>query len=304
MNVNPAAAPSVPVPWWQQAFKRLIGDWPLVGRTVPLDQETFRDLFRVHPAFSDFLPLAGYEVEEGVFRLDDGVSVGAAFRLHAADLEARSPERQAAFRAELDHVLRLLPMEDDEFPYVVQIYLENREPANLADALAAAADPTVRETPFSQAWWAETRDHFQLMCSPRGIFEDVRISHSGEQPKGWRAIVHRFDPHFLHLDTIFSMVSENRALACTDVLDDEFLAWLAKNGIKVISVTYKEAMHHMACNVLALGNDRIISPKHCKRANEMMRAEGFEVLDPNLDQFATGGGSIHCMTMPLRRDPL
>jgi conjugative transfer ATPase len=188
VNVNPAAANAVPVPWWQQLLNRLIGDWPLFGQTVPLDQQTFRNLFRVYPAFSDFLPLAGYEVEEGVFRLDDGVSVGAAFRLHAADLEARSPERQAAFRAELDHVLRLLPMEDDEFPYVVQIYLENREPANLADALAAAADPTVRETPFSQAWLAETRDHFQLMCSPRGIFEDVRISHSGEQPKGWRAI--------------------------------------------------------------------------------------------------------------------
>ena len=191
MNVNPAAAPSVPVPWWQQAFKRLIGDWPLVGRTVPLDQETFRDLFRVHPAFSDFLPLAGYEVEEGVFRLDDGVSVGAAFRLHAADLEARSPERQAAFRAELDHVLRLLPMDDDEFPYIVQLYLENRAPANLADALAAAMAPAVRETPFSQAWLDETRTHFALMGAPRGIFEDGRISPAGEPPKGWRAI----DPH-------------------------------------------------------------------------------------------------------------
>jgi len=98
MNVNPAA-PSVPVPWWQQAFKRLIGDWPLTGRAVPLDHETFRDLFRVYPAFSDFLPLAGFDAQEGVFLLDDGVSVGAAFRVYAADLDARSSERLAAFRA-------------------------------------------------------------------------------------------------------------------------------------------------------------------------------------------------------------
>ena len=75
MNVNPAAAPSVPVPWWQQAFKRLIGDWPLVGRTVPLDQETFRDLFRVHPAFSDFLPLAGFDAHHG-FLFRDQAFVG------------------------------------------------------------------------------------------------------------------------------------------------------------------------------------------------------------------------------------
>ena len=130
MKVNPAAAATVPIPWWKQAFNRLIGDWPLTGRAVPLARETFRDLFRVYPAFADFLPLAGFDAREGVFLLDDGVSVGAAFRLHAADLDARSSERQAAFRAELDHVLRLLPMDDDEFPYLVQLYLENREPEN------------------------------------------------------------------------------------------------------------------------------------------------------------------------------
>ena len=188
MNVNPAAATEVPVPWWQQAFNRLIGDWPLVGRTVPLDQETFRNLFRVYPAFADFLPLAGFDAGESVFLLDDGVSVGAVFRLYAADLDARSPERQAAFCAELDHVLRLLPMDDDEFPYIVQLYLENREPENLAAALAAAMAPAVRETRFSQSWLAETRAHFALVGAPRGIFDDARISHSGEQPKGWRAI--------------------------------------------------------------------------------------------------------------------
>jgi arginine deiminase len=27
------------------------------------------------------------------------------------------------------------------------------------------------------------------------------------------------------------------------------------------------------------------------------------VLDPELDVFAAGGGSVHCMTMPLRREP-
>ncbi|MBK8185643.1 MAG: conjugative transfer ATPase [Candidatus Competibacteraceae bacterium] len=188
MNVNPAASDYVAVHWWQQLLHRFIGDWPLRGATVPFDQETFRDLFRVYPSFSDFLPLTGYDAENGVFLLDDGVSVGAAFRLFAADLDARSPERQAAFRAELDHVLRLLPMDDDEFPYVVQIYLENREPINLASLLEAATDPEIRETAFSTAWFAETRTHFDLMCAPRGLFEDARISHSGEQPKGWRAV--------------------------------------------------------------------------------------------------------------------
>jgi arginine deiminase len=35
-----------------------------------------------------------------------------------------------------------------------------------------------------------------------------------------------------------------------------------------------------------------------------LRAEGITVLDPELDEFARGGGSVHCMTMPLLRDPV
>lgn len=121
---------------------------------------------------------------------------------------------------------------------------------------------------------------------------------------GWEAIAVPFAEHFLHLDVIFCMLNQDMAVACTDVLPDTFLDWLAAHGIRTIPASYKEAMYDMACNVLALGRDRIISPAHCTRINAAMRAEGFEVLTPALDQFATGGGSIHCMTMPLRRDPL
>jgi arginine deiminase len=38
------------------------------------------------------------------------------------------------------------------------------------------------------------------------------------------------------------------------------------------------------------------------RLNAALRTEGIEVFDPELDEFARGGGSVHCMTMPLSRD--
>ena len=60
----------------------------------------------------------------------------------------------------------------------------------------------------------------------------------------------------------------------------------------------------MGCNLLALGGDRVLSPKHSARVNAVLRAEGLTVLEPELDLLAAGGGSIHCMTMPLRRDPV
>jgi arginine deiminase len=48
----------------------------------------------------------------------------------------------------------------------------------------------------------------------------------------------------------------------------------------------------------------VISPAHSTRLNAVLREEGVTVFDPPLDCFAQGGGSIHCMTMPLRREPI
>jgi N-dimethylarginine dimethylaminohydrolase len=143
----------------------------------------------------------------------------------------------------------------------------------------------------------------------------LAVGHSGERTdetgarqfsslferQGWEVHLVAFAEHFLHLDVIFSMVADGIALACPEVLDDGFLAWLGKHQIRVIPVSYRETMHDMACNVLALGQGRVVSPRHSRRVNEALRAEGLTVIDPELSLFSAGGGSVHCMTMPLRR---
>ncbi|OAG77006.1 NG,NG-dimethylarginine dimethylaminohydrolase 1 [Acetobacter malorum] len=121
---------------------------------------------------------------------------------------------------------------------------------------------------------------------------------------GWTCRMIRFPEHFLHLDVIFTMVAENLAIAAVDCLADDDLDWFKAQGIRLLPVTYKEAMRDMGCNVLALGKDRVISPHHSTRINSVLRAEGLTVFDPKLDQFSRGGGSVHCMTMPLRRKSL
>lgn len=121
---------------------------------------------------------------------------------------------------------------------------------------------------------------------------------------GWTTRMIRFPEHFLHLDVIFAMVAENLALCATDIIADEDLDWLQAQGIRLLPVTYKEVMRDMGCNVLALGRERVISPRHSVRINEALRAEGLTVIDPELNQFSRGGGSVHCMTMPLRRKSL
>jgi N-dimethylarginine dimethylaminohydrolase len=99
------------------------------------------------------------------------------------------------------------------------------------------------------------------------------------------------------------MATDKIAIACIDVLGEEFAAWLGALGIGIIDASYREVMA-MSCNILALGGNRVISPAHSVRLNAALRAAGVAVLDPPLDCFAAGGGSIHCMTMPLRREPV
>jgi N-dimethylarginine dimethylaminohydrolase len=117
---------------------------------------------------------------------------------------------------------------------------------------------------------------------------------------GWEVKLVPFAAHFLHLDVLFCMAAPQLAVACIDVLGEEFCAFLGDRQIKCLRASYGEAMA-MACNLLALGDGRVISPAHSKRINAALRAEGITVLDPALDEFARGGGSVHCMTMPLSR---
>jgi arginine deiminase len=117
----------------------------------------------------------------------------------------------------------------------------------------------------------------------------------------WRVRLVPFPEHFLHLDLLFCMVADRLALACLDVLDDDFVAWLRAEGIELIPTTYREAMR-LEGNVLALGGGRVLSSAHAAGVNRRLRAAGLVVLDPDVSLFARGGGGIHCMTCPLRRD--
>jgi N-dimethylarginine dimethylaminohydrolase len=121
------------------------------------------------------------------------------------------------------------------------------------------------------------------------------------EESGWEVKLVPFAEHFLHLDVLFCMATPRLAVACIDVLGEEFENFLAERQIGVIPASYAEVMA-MSCNLLSLGDDRVISPAHSVRVNAALRAEGIAVFDPELDEFARGGGSVHCMTMPLARD--
>jgi N-dimethylarginine dimethylaminohydrolase len=121
------------------------------------------------------------------------------------------------------------------------------------------------------------------------------------EAEGWEVRLVPLDEHFLHLDVVFCMVEDGLAVGCTQVLEDGFIAWLGGHGIRLVDTTYREVID-LSCNLLALGDARVISARHSARLNAALRAEGITVLDPDLRVITRGGGGAHCMTMPLRRD--
>jgi N-dimethylarginine dimethylaminohydrolase len=119
--------------------------------------------------------------------------------------------------------------------------------------------------------------------------------------EGWEVRIEAFDEHFLHLDVLFCMAAPGLAVACLDVLEEGFVRWLARHGIRCLPVPYREAMR-LGCNILSLGGGQVVSARGSTALNAALRAEGLTVLDPALSLFTAGGGGPHCLTCPLARE--
>jgi N-dimethylarginine dimethylaminohydrolase len=122
------------------------------------------------------------------------------------------------------------------------------------------------------------------------------------EAEGWEFVTYAYDPYFLHLDVQLAMLAEDLAAVCVEALEPELVAWLKSLGIRIVDVSYHEAME-MGCNLVSLGAGRVLIPASNRRLIERCRAEGLKVYDPDVSMIANGGGSIHCMCQALRRDP-
>ena len=136
----------------------------------------------------------------------------------------------------------------------------------------------------------------------RSIEPAVRQLQGWFAAEGWEMFTYPFDPHFLHLDVQIGMLAKGLAVACVEAVEPELLDWLRSKQIRIIAIPYGDAMQ-LGTNVVALGNDRVLVPSSSKNLIAACRAEGLTVFDPDVSMIAQGGGAVHCMCQPLRRDP-
>ncbi len=121
------------------------------------------------------------------------------------------------------------------------------------------------------------------------------------EAEGWEVKYAPIDEFYVHIDLMVCMVAEKCAAVCLDTTPDDVLDWLRSRNVEMIPVSFRDTMN-LACNVVALGKDRVVSTSAAKELNSKLRAMGFEVFDPDMSMFTDAGGGVHCMAQPLRRD--
>lgn len=129
-------------------------------------------------------------------------------------------------------------------------------------------------------------------------FENAREILSGY---GKRVFVIEFLSKWNHLDMIFQPVADKLAVICEEAVPEYFMGMLDALGWELIRVSGEYALK-CEINMLALGKDRVLSFRG-NRMNEVLRARGLDVFDPEFSQFTTVGGGPHCFSFELERKP-
>jgi len=119
--------------------------------------------------------------------------------------------------------------------------------------------------------------------------------------EGWEALVAPISREFVHMDGLVVPLADKLLVACLDALEpwlvDQLRAW----GFDFVDVPYSEAKN-LGVNLVALGNNKVLSMSGATELNEKMRSLGFTVYDPDMSMFTLGGGGVHCLCQALHRE--
>jgi N-dimethylarginine dimethylaminohydrolase len=105
----------------------------------------------------------------------------------------------------------------------------------------------------------------------------------------------------LHLMSLMSLLDEHTALVDLPWLAVETVELVQSRGYRFIEIEYSER-ERLACNVLSLGDKRLIALEENQETNHKLRQAGFDVETfPGSELCVNGGGGPTCLTRPLLR---
>ena len=105
----------------------------------------------------------------------------------------------------------------------------------------------------------------------------------------------------LHLMSLMSLLDERTVLVDLPWLAVETVEQLQSRGYRLVEIEYSER-ETLACNVLSLGDKRLLALEENQETNQKLRQAGFDVRSfPGLELCVNGGGGPTCLTRPLLR---
>jgi N-dimethylarginine dimethylaminohydrolase len=105
----------------------------------------------------------------------------------------------------------------------------------------------------------------------------------------------------LHLMSLISLLDERTALVDLQWLAVQTVELLKSRGFHFIEIDPSER-GTLACNVLALGDNRLLAIEENPNTNARLRQDGFDVRTfPGSELCINGGGGPTCLTRPLLR---
>ncbi|MGA8212905.1 MAG: arginine deiminase family protein [Candidatus Sulfotelmatobacter sp.] len=105
----------------------------------------------------------------------------------------------------------------------------------------------------------------------------------------------------LHLMSLISLLDQQTVLVDLPWLAVETVELLKSRGFNFIEIDTSER-ETLACNVLALGNNRLLALEENRNTNTRLRQAGFDVrIFPGSELCINGSGGPTCLTRPLLR---
>jgi dimethylargininase len=105
----------------------------------------------------------------------------------------------------------------------------------------------------------------------------------------------------LHLMSLISLLDETTAIVDLPWLAVETVELLRARGYNLVEIDSSER-DKLACNILALGNRRLLALEENHKTNDRLRRAGFDVRTfPGSELCINGSGGPTCLTRPILR---
>lgn len=120
------------------------------------------------------------------------------------------------------------------------------------------------------------------------------------EAEGWEVRLAFIDEYYVHIDLMVVPIAEKLTAVCEACTDPAIVTWLKDKGHEIIDVPFQDTMA-LGCNMMSLGEGKVIAPESSKTLIDQLKARGFEVAAVQTDEISKTGGGIHCMAQALRR---